>query len=121
LALGGGALGAARRAVALPATWDPAAAAAAFAPGVDSRATPGGGGARRPAPRPSDLTTPYVGDRPPRVTTPNGSALTGRRAADGAWVYELTVDEVEHEFAPGLTATCWGYNGQVHGPTFEAV
>ena len=24
-----------------------------------------------------------------------------------------------HEFAPGLVATCWGYNGQVHGPTFE--
>ncbi len=29
--------------------------------------------------------------------------------------------EVEHEFAPGLTATCWGYNGEVHGPTFEGV
>ncbi|MGB3544770.1 multicopper oxidase family protein, partial [Rubrivirga sp.] len=51
----------------------------------------------------------------------NGSALTGRRADDGAWVYHLTAEEGEHEFAPGLTATCWGYNGQVHGPTFEAV
>ena len=28
---------------------------------------------------------------------------------------------MQHEFAPGLTATCWGYNGQVHGPTFEGV
>ena len=45
--------------------------------------------------------------------------MIGRRAADGAWVYHLTVSEVEHEFAPGLVATCWGYSGQVHGPTFE--
>ncbi|CAN0475572.1 unnamed protein product, partial [Laminaria digitata] len=26
-----------------------------------------------------------------------------------------------HEFAPGLSAWCWGYNGRVHGPTLEAV
>jgi FtsP/CotA-like multicopper oxidase with cupredoxin domain len=28
---------------------------------------------------------------------------------------------VWHEFAPGLRARCWGYNGRVHGPTIEAV
>jgi len=28
---------------------------------------------------------------------------------------------VDHEFAPGLRAKCWGYNGRVHGPTIEAV
>ena len=28
---------------------------------------------------------------------------------------------MEHEFCPGLKATCWGYNGRVHGPTIEAV
>lgn len=33
----------------------------------------------------------------------------------------LIAEEVEHEFAPGLKALCWGYNGQVHGPTIEAV
>ena len=63
---------------------------------------------RAPRPTTRSLATPYVGDRPPRVVTPNGSALTGRRADDGAWVYHLTAEEVEHAFAPGLTATCWG-------------
>jgi FtsP/CotA-like multicopper oxidase with cupredoxin domain len=33
----------------------------------------------------------------------------------------LVAEEVEHEFAPGLKANCWGYNGHVHGPTIEAV
>ena len=28
---------------------------------------------------------------------------------------------MRHEFAPGLVADCWGYNGRVHGPTIEAV
>ncbi|MEP0546353.1 MAG: copper oxidase [Rhodothermales bacterium] len=111
-ALGGAALGSVRRAAALPAEWDGEAAARALEPAA--------GGAVRPR-IPDDLSTPYVGDRPPRVHTPNGSSITGRRADDGAWVYHLVAEEVQHEFAPGLTATCWGYNGQVHGPTFEAV
>jgi FtsP/CotA-like multicopper oxidase with cupredoxin domain len=33
----------------------------------------------------------------------------------------LTAEEIDHEFAPGLKARCWGYNGRVHGPTLEAV
>jgi len=28
---------------------------------------------------------------------------------------------VEHEFAPGTRAKCWGYNGSTPGPTIEAV
>jgi len=36
-------------------------------------------------------------------------------------VYHLVAEEVWHEFAPGLKARCWGYNGRVHGPTIEAV
>ena len=36
-------------------------------------------------------------------------------------VFHLVAEEVEHEFAPGLKAHCWGYNGHVHGPTIEAV
>jgi FtsP/CotA-like multicopper oxidase with cupredoxin domain len=125
VALGGAAL--ARRPAALPVTWDPAAAAdslSADSLGADALAAAPVGAAppsRRPAVRRTSLATPTVGDRPSRVTTPNGTALTGRLAPDGAWVYEMTVEEVQHEFAPGLTATCWGYNGQVHGPTFEAV
>ncbi|MFN4166595.1 MAG: multicopper oxidase domain-containing protein, partial [Ferrovibrio sp.] len=39
----------------------------------------------------------------------------------GVKVFHLTAEEVEHEFAPGLAATCWGFNGRVHGPTIEAV
>jgi manganese oxidase len=54
------------------------------------------------------------------VITPNGTALPFK-VVDGVKVYHLTAEEVEHEFAPGLTATCWGYNGRVHGPTIEAV
>jgi len=36
-------------------------------------------------------------------------------------VYHLIAEEVDNEFAPGLKAKCWGYNGRVHGPTIEAV
>ncbi|MDX2052316.1 MAG: copper oxidase [Polyangiaceae bacterium] len=54
------------------------------------------------------------------VTTPNGSALPWK-VVDGVKVYHLVAEEVEHEFAPGLKAKCWGYNGSVPGPTLEAV
>ncbi len=54
------------------------------------------------------------------VITPNGVALPWK-IVNGIKVYHLIAEEVEHEFAPGLKATCWGYNGRVHGPTIEAV
>lgn len=54
------------------------------------------------------------------VVTPDGEALPFR-IVDGVKVFHLTAGEVDHEFAPGLKATCWGYNGRVHGPTIEAV
>lgn len=54
------------------------------------------------------------------VITPNGTTLPFKMIA-GVKVYHLIAEEVEHEFAPGLKAFCWGYNGQVHGPTIEAV
>jgi FtsP/CotA-like multicopper oxidase with cupredoxin domain len=54
------------------------------------------------------------------VITPNGSTLPFK-IVDGVKVFHLIVEEVQHEFAPGLVATCWGYNGSVHGPTIEAV
>lgn len=54
------------------------------------------------------------------VVTPNGVALPFRIVGD-AKVFHLVAEEVEHEFAPGLEARCWGYNGRVHGPTIEAV
>jgi len=58
--------------------------------------------------------------------TPNGSTLP-YKIVDGVKVMHLTAQEVEHEFVPGsndnepLRALCWGYNGQVHGPTIECV
>lgn len=61
---------------------------------------------------------PGRGYRP--VVTPNGTTLP-YRVVDGVKVFHLIAEEVEHEFAPGLNATCWGYNGRVHGPTIEAV
>ncbi|RUL83561.1 multicopper oxidase family protein [Tautonia sociabilis] len=54
------------------------------------------------------------------VVTPNGWTLP-YTIVDGAKVFHLVAEEVEHEFAPGLSARCWGYNGSVHGPVIEAV
>ena len=54
------------------------------------------------------------------VVTPNGTTLPFR-VRDGVKVMHLVVRAVEHTFAPGLEATCWGYNGSTPGPTIEAV
>jgi manganese oxidase len=54
------------------------------------------------------------------VITPNGSTLS-YEVIGGVKVFHLIAEEVDHEFAPGLRAYCWGFNGQVHGPTIEAV
>jgi FtsP/CotA-like multicopper oxidase with cupredoxin domain len=55
------------------------------------------------------------------VVTPNGWTLP-YRVVNGVKVFHLVAEEVpDHEFAPGLKARCWGYNGSVHGPTIEAV
>lgn len=40
---------------------------------------------------------------------------------DGAKVFHLVAEEMWHEFAPGLRALSWGYNGHVPGPLIEAV
>src|ERR1700675_1549291 len=54
------------------------------------------------------------------VITPNGSTLP-YKVVGGVKIFHLIAEEVDHEFAPGLRAYCWGFNGQVHGPTIEAV
>jgi FtsP/CotA-like multicopper oxidase with cupredoxin domain len=54
------------------------------------------------------------------VVVPNGATLPWK-IVDGWKVYHLVVEEFEHEFAPGLTATCWGYNGHTPGPLIEGV
>ena len=50
------------------------------------------------------------------VVVPNGAKLPWK-VVDGVKVFHLVAEEVDHEFAPGLEAACWGYNGRVHGPT----
>lgn len=59
-------------------------------------------------------------DRYTPVIVPNGVKLPWRMV-DGVKVFHLIAEEFEHEFAPGLKAKVWGYNGQLPGPTIEVV
>src|SRR6478735_7034018 len=71
---------------------------------------------RPPHPEPGEPGKHYK----PTVTL-NGSTLP-YKIVEGVKVFHLVAEEVRnHEFAPGLKAHCWGYNGQVHGPTIEVV
>jgi len=76
---------------------------------------------RPPHPEPGEPGKHYK----PTVTL-NGSTLPWK-VVDGVKVMHLTAEEVWHEFVPktdaneALRAKCWGYNGQVHGPTIECV
>lgn len=54
------------------------------------------------------------------VVVPNGATLP-HKVVDGVKIFHLVVEEFMHEFAPGLKAICWGYNGEVSGPVIEAV
>ena len=54
------------------------------------------------------------------VRTLNGWTLP-YRLVDGVKEFHLVAEEIEHEFAPGSRARCWGYNGSTPGPTIEAV
>lgn len=54
------------------------------------------------------------------VVMPNGSTLP-YKLVNGVKVFHLVAEEFEHEFCPGMTVNCWGYNGQTPGPVIEAV
>ncbi len=54
------------------------------------------------------------------VRTLNGWTLP-YKMKNGVKEFHLVAEEVEHEFAPGMVAKCWGYNGSTPGPTIEAV
>jgi FtsP/CotA-like multicopper oxidase with cupredoxin domain len=54
-----------------------------------------------------------------RVRTLNGWTLP-YTLKDGVKEFHLVAEEVDHEFAPGSRAKCWGYNGTTPGPTIEA-
>jgi len=59
-----------------------------------------------------------AGYRP--VRTLNGWTLP-HRMKGGAKEFHLVAEEIDHEFAPGSRAKCWGYNGTTPGPTIEVV
>ena len=54
------------------------------------------------------------------VITPDNFSLPFR-IIDGVKVFHLIAEEVRHEFAPGIEANMWGYNGHANGPTIEVV
>ncbi|MBI4005173.1 MAG: copper oxidase, partial [Gammaproteobacteria bacterium] len=54
------------------------------------------------------------------VHTLNGRTLP-YKMKNGVKEFHLIAEEIEHEFAPGSKAKCWGYNGTTPGPTIEAV
>jgi manganese oxidase len=54
------------------------------------------------------------------VRTLNGWTLP-YKMNQGVKEFHLVAEEVDHEFAPGSRAKCWGYNGTTPGPTLEAV
>ncbi len=54
------------------------------------------------------------------VATLNGWTLPWRMN-DGVKEYHLVAEPVVREFAPGMKANLWGYNGSSPGPTIEAV
>ena len=64
-------------------------------------------------------TTTEHGNYTP-VRTLNGWTLP-YTMKDGVKEFHLVAEEVDHEFAPGSVAKCWGYNGSTPGPTIEAV
>jgi FtsP/CotA-like multicopper oxidase with cupredoxin domain len=75
------------------------------------------------ATEPVDATRPGDASRDARFTpvrTLNGWTLP-HRMVDGVKEFHLVAEEIEHEFAPGCRAKCWGYNGTTPGPTIEAV
>jgi len=54
------------------------------------------------------------------VVTLNGWTLPWRMKGD--WKeFHLVAEPVVREFAQGMKANLWGYNGQAPGPTIEAV
>ena len=79
-----------------------------------------GAEAQEPTPERSKLAAPSPGGPVTPVITPNGTTLPWTME-NGLKTYRLVAEPVKREFAPGMVVNCWGYNGQCHGPTIEAV
>ncbi|MCH9625815.1 MAG: Cell division protein FtsP [Chlamydiales bacterium] len=52
------------------------------------------------------------------AVVPNGHTAE-YRVVDGVKVFHLIAESIDWEFAEGLKATCWGYNGTTPGPLIE--
>ncbi|HEX4872972.1 MAG TPA: copper oxidase [Nevskiaceae bacterium] len=79
--------------------------------------------AATPAPAPGLEPPPRLRRHPQGylpVRTLNGWTLP-YELKRGVKEFHLVAEEVEHEFAPGSRAICWGYNGTTPGPTIEVV
>ncbi|CAN5492343.1 copper oxidase [soil metagenome] len=85
-------------------------AAAASLPEAETRSSP----AMRPPPSPPNGRPFHP------VVTLNGWSLPWRMN-DGVKEFHLVAEPVVREFAPGMKARLWGYNGSSPGPTIEAV
>jgi FtsP/CotA-like multicopper oxidase with cupredoxin domain len=95
------------------------------APGIAVAAPSDGSGGTsaesvRPEPNENLLPPGEPGKDYDPVITPNGATLPFK-IVGGVKVMHLIAEEFEHEFAPGLKARCWGYNGRTPGPTIEVV
>jgi FtsP/CotA-like multicopper oxidase with cupredoxin domain len=77
-----------------------------------------------PAKPPAGMAPSSAAKRHPQgylpVRTLNGWTLP-YQLKDGVKEFHLVAEEIEHEFAPGCRAKCWGYNGSTPGPTIEVV
>jgi FtsP/CotA-like multicopper oxidase with cupredoxin domain len=79
------------------------------------------GGAMAQPESPAPASTPQKrGGRYRPVRTLNGWTLP-YAIRNGVKEFHLVAEEIEHEFAPGSRAKCWGYNGTTPGPTIETV
>jgi manganese oxidase len=76
--------------------------------------------AQVPEPSSDKKNPPSPAPNSPAIVTPNGTTLPWK-LKDGVKIFHLVASEFDHEFAAGLVARCWGYNGRTPGPTIEAV
>ncbi len=86
----------------------------------DRSAAQGHEGHEMPAAPPRPAKSPAGNSGYTPVRSLNGWTLPYRMVG-GVKEFHLVAEEVEHEFAPGSRAKCWGYNGTTPGPTIEAV
>ena len=99
------------------------AAVLASASAVSGRAQAAAHSGSADAPNTNTMQQPLMPSSGPDyqpVATLNGWTLPWRM--NGDWKeFHLVAEPVVREFAPGMKAHLWGYNGQSPGPTIEAV